>query len=219
MECKCEAKAKVDKKKHIEAYYKPKMGKGLPDFKVLGWESREAQHMRFEMLTSKIDMQNKKILDVGCGLGNLLEYIENKGINVEYTGVDILEDMIENVKSKNLPGKFYCMDIFKQHPFEAKSFDVIYTSGIFNLNMGNNMEFLSRAFGCFVELSKEVVVFNLLDQNSSDMEDTYYYYNHKEVTAMLTAQHSQIESIEVVRGYLDNNFTVFCTLGILNQVN
>lgn len=210
MKCKC--KTEVGKRKHIEAYYKPKMGKGLPDYKVLGWESREAQYRRFEILTSKIDMQNKKILDVGCGLGNLLEYIENKGINVEYTGVDILEDMIENVKSKNLPGKFYCMDIFKQHPFGVKSFDIIYTSGIFNLNMGNNKEFLSKAFGRFVELSKGMVVFNLLDINSPDMEDTYYYYNHQEVVEMLTAQYSQTEGIEVVRGYLNNDFTVFCTV-------
>lgn len=212
MECNCKAKSKIDKKKQIEAYYKPKMGKGLPDFKVLGWESREAQYMRFEMLISNIDIQNKKILDVGCGLGNLLEYLLDRGIDVMYTGVDLLEDMIKSAKSKNLPGEFYCMDIFKQHPFDEKSFDIVYTSGIFNLNMGNNLEFLERAFGRFVELSKELVVFNLLDENSPDKEDTYYYYNHEQVVSMLLEQYSQIESIEVVRGYLNNDFTVFCTL-------
>jgi len=212
MECNCKAKAKLDRKKHIEAYYKPKIGKGLPDFEVLGWESKEAQYMRFEILTSNVDIRNKKILDVGCGLGNLLEYLMDKGINVEYTGVDILEDMIKSVKSKNLPGKFYCMDIFKENPFGMKNFDIIYTSGIFNLNMGNNMEFLKKAFGRFVELAKEKVVFNLLDQDSPNKEDTYYYYNHEQVVSMIAEQYSQVDSIEVVRGYLNNDFTVFCTL-------
>ena len=94
MECNCKAKSKLDRKKHIEAYYKPKIGKGLPDFEVLGWESKEAQYMRFEIFTSNVDIKNKKILDVGCGLGNLLEYLIDKGINIEYTGVDILEDII-----------------------------------------------------------------------------------------------------------------------------
>lgn len=212
MKFDCKVKTKLDRKERIEAYYKPKIGKGLPDFKVLGWESKEAQYMRFEMLTSNVDLQNKKILDVGCGLGNLLEYLMDKGINVDYTGVDILEDMIRSVKNKNLPGEFYCMDIFKQHPFEMKSFDLIYTSGIFNLSMGNNMDFLRRAFGRFVELSREIVVFNLLDQNSPDKEDTYFYYDHKQVVSMLSEEYSQIESIEVVRGYLNNDFTVFCAI-------
>ncbi|AEV70261.1 class I SAM-dependent methyltransferase [Acetivibrio clariflavus] len=214
MECNCKAKSKLDRKKHIEAYYKPKIGKGLPDFEVLGWESKEAQYMRFEIFTSNVDIKNKKILDVGCGLGNLLEYLIDKGINIEYTGVDILEDMIESVKRKNLPGKFYCMDIFKQHPFERKSFDIVYTSGIFNLNMGNNMDFLKKAFGRFAELSKEKVVFNLLDRNSPDKEDTYYYYDHNQVVSMLLEQYPQVDSIEVVRGYLNNDFTVFCTMKI-----
>lgn len=212
MECNCKAKAKLDRKKHIEAYYKPKIGKGLPDFEVLGWESKEAQYMRFEILTSNVDIRNKKLLDVGCGLGNLLEYLIEKGIDVEYTGVDILEDMIKSVKSKNLPGKFYCMDIFKENPFGLKSFDIIYTSGIFNLNMGNNIEFLKKAFGSFVELAKEKVVFNLLDRDSPNKEDTYYYYNHEQVVSMIVEQYSQVDGIEVVRGYLNNDFTVFCTL-------
>lgn len=212
MECNCKTKSKSDKKKQIEAYYKPKMGKGLPDFKVLGWESREAQYMRFEMLTSNIDIQNKKILDVGCGLGNLLEYLIDKGIDATYTGVDILEDMIKSAKGKNLPGEFYCIDIFKQHPFENKSFDILYTSGIFNLNMGNNMDFLEKAFGRFIELSREMVVFNLLDIESPDKEDPYYYYDHKQVTTMISEKYSQVDSIKVIRGYLNNDFTVFCTL-------
>lgn len=207
-----ECKIKTNKKKYIEGFYKPKIGKGLPDYKVLGWESREAQYMRFEMFLSQIDIQGKKILDVGCGLGNLLEYIIDKEIDTKYTGVDILGDMIDDVQSKDLPGKFYCMDIFKQHPFENKSFDVVYTSGVFNLNMGNNIDFLIEAIGRFIELSDQVIVFNLLDESSPDKEDTYFYYNPEEVVKILKEKYSQIISIEVARGYLNNDFTVFCML-------
>lgn len=210
MDCMCKTEAKIDKKKHIEKYYKPNIGKGLPDFKVLGWESREAQYTRFEIFASKISLDNKKILDVGCGLGNLLEYFNNTGINIKYTGVDIIDEMIEAVKRKNLTGEFYCMDIFEQHHFRAKSFDVIYTSGIFNLNMGNNKDFLVSALGCFVELTKDVIVFNLLDHNSPNKEDAYYYYDYEQVIEMISAKYPKIESIEVVRGYLNNDFTVFC---------
>ncbi|WP_010250620.1 class I SAM-dependent methyltransferase [Acetivibrio cellulolyticus] len=208
MNCKCVPETRQNRKKYIEAYYKPNMGKGLPDFKVLGWESKEAQDMRFETLRANVDLKNKKVLDVGCGLGNLLEYLNSNGINVEYTGVDIIEDMIESVKQKNLIGEFYCMDIFKQHHFESRSFDVIYTSGIFNLNMGNNMEFLMRALGCFINLSKSIIAFNLLDKNSPGKEDIYYYYDPEEVAAMMERQYPQIKNIKIVRGYLNNDFTI-----------
>ena len=80
--------------------------------------------------------------------------------------------------------------------------------------MGNNMDFLKKAFGRFAELSKEKVVFNLLDRNSPDKEDTYYYYDHNQVVSMLLEQYPQVDSIEVVRGYLNNDFTVFCTMKI-----
>jgi SAM-dependent methyltransferase len=212
MKCECTTNKDLDRKKYIEDYYKPNIGKGLPDFKVLGWESKEAQYLRFEMLSSKVDLENKKLLDVGCGLGNLLEYFISKGINVEYTGVDIIEDMIVSAKQKNLPGEFYCMDLFNQHPFDANSFDVIYTSGIFNLNMGNNMDFLESALGCFFNLSNDIVAFNLLDEVSPDKEDLYFYYNHEVVAAMIKRQYPQVKSIEVVRGYLNNDFTIICRM-------
>jgi SAM-dependent methyltransferase len=210
MKCGCATNKGLDRKKYIEDYYKPNIGKGLPDFKVLGWESKEAQYLRFEMLSSKVDLENKRLLDVGCGLGNLMEYFSGIGINLEYTGVDIIEDMINSAKQKNLPGEFYCMDIFTKHPFEMNSFDVIYTSGIFNLNMGNNTDFLVSALGCFFNLSKDIVAFNLLDTASPDKEDMYFYYDHKVVAEMIKRQYPQIESIEVIRGYLNNDFTIIC---------
>ncbi len=214
MNCKCIQAAKLDRKKYIESYYKPNMGKGLPDFKVLGWESKEAQEMRFEMLTANVNLQNKKILDVGCGLGNLLEYLNHKGINIEYTGVDIIEEMIETVKEKKLLGEFFCIDIFKQHYLEVNSFDVVYTSGIFNLNIGNNMEFFGRALDRFFELTKGVAAFNLLDRNSPDREDIYYYFDHEQVADMIEAKYPQVKNIKVVRGYLNNDFTVICSVKV-----
>ncbi|OPZ90297.1 MAG: trans-aconitate 2-methyltransferase [Firmicutes bacterium ADurb.Bin419] len=212
MNCKCVPVARVDRKKYIEAFYKPNMGKGLPDYKVLGWESKEAQELRFEMLAANVDLENKKILDVGCGLGNLLEYLNCKGINVEYTGVDIIEDMIEAAKGKSLPGEFFCLDIFKHHHLEDNSFDVLYTSGIFNLDMGNNIEFFNSALDCFFSLTKGIVAFNLLDKNSPDREDTYYYFDHEEVAEMIEGKYPHVKNIKVVRGYLNNDFTVICSL-------
>jgi len=194
----------------IKSYYEPNLKKELPDYKILGWESEEAQNMRFDILISHLKIDGKKILDVGCGLGNLLEYINSKNIEVSYTGVDILEGMIESAKRKNLKGSFYCVDIFSDSPFEKESFDIVYASGIFNLNLGNNEEFFREALAHFFDLSGRFIVFNLLHYKSPDRDDTYYYFNPDEVVEIIRGMACSFKKVQIVENYLQNDFTVIC---------
>lgn len=200
----------MGRKDNIKSFYEPKIGQGLPDYQVLGWESPEAQFKRFDILVSNVDISGKKVLDVGCGLGNLLEYLNAKGIDVDYTGVDISEKMIDCVKRKKPGARFYCIDIFKTDFFEKDSFDVVFSSGIFNINLGNNREFLKNALTRFFELSKHTVVFNLLHHQSPDKEDTYFYFSPEEVVGILEGLPVKIEKIRIVENYLKNDFTVIC---------
>ncbi len=204
----------MDKLKTIKSYYETNMAKGLPEYGILGWESAQAQQLRFDMLLSSVELEGKSLLDVGCGTGNLLEYIESKGIHVSYTGVDILEKMIEQAKSKKLDAKFHHVDIFKNNIFDDKSFDVIYASGIFNLNLGNNREFLINALRLFFRLSSEAVVFNLLHCGSPDREDTYCYFNPDEVSELLSGFEDALEKVELIEAYLKNDFTVVCRMKV-----
>lgn len=200
----------MDKLNIIRTYYEDNISKGLPEYGILGWESEEAQRLRFEMLLSSVDLQGRTLLDVGCGTGNLLEYINSKGIELSYTGVDILEKMIEKAKSKRLNAEFIKVDIFKNTIFKDQSFDVIYSSGIFNLNLGNNKDFLINALKLFMRLSSDTVVFNLLHCNSPDREDKYYYFHPDEISEILERHSGEIKKVEFVESYLKNDFTVIC---------
>jgi len=192
----------------IRTYYEANMAKVLPEYGILGWESEEAQRLRFDMLLSAVDLEGMELLDVGCGTGNLLEHIISKGINVEYTGVDLLDKMIDRAKSKGLAGEFIHADIFEDRIFENESFDVIYTSGIFNLDLGNNIDFLKRAIGLFLDLSRQYVVFNLLHRDSPDREDKYFYTSPDEVGELLEEYSDRIENVQFIEAYLKNDFTV-----------
>lgn len=197
----------------IRSYYQNNMKNASHDYQVLGWESEEAQNARFDMLVSNIDLQGKSLLDVGCGLGNLLEYVNHQGVAIEYTGVDVLPEMIERARKKGLNGNFQCVDVFKENPFADKSFDVIYASGIFNLNLGNNREFLINALVLFLQLSREYICFNLLHHNSPAKEDTYYYFCPNEVVKIIEEALPDRElEVKIVEQYLQNDFTVLCRL-------
>ena len=199
----------------IKSYYESNMAKGLPEYGILGWESEEAQRLRFDVLLNSVDLEGRSILDVGCGTGNLFEYIRSKGINVDYTGVDILEKMIDIAKSKRLDADFYHADIFKNNIFEGRTFDVIYASGIFNLNMDNNREFLIKALNLFLQLSTYAVVFNLLHVASPGREEQYFYFHPGEVVDIinkLPAAGQKVQKVEVIEAYLKNDFTVVMSL-------
>jgi trans-aconitate methyltransferase len=196
----------------IKSYYEGNMERGLPEYGVLGWESEEAQRTRFDILLSRVDLEGKKLLDVGCGTGNLREYINSKGISVKYTGVDILDKMIEIARAKRLDAEFINIDIFKNNIFAEKSFDVIYTSGIFNLDLGNNKEFLADALDLFFKLSRETIVFNLLNVASPNREDKYFYFHPDEVAEILAGFSDVLAKTEFVESYLDNDFTVICSV-------
>ncbi|MGL4368103.1 MAG: class I SAM-dependent methyltransferase [Spirochaetota bacterium] len=196
----------------IRSYYEPKIKEELPDYAKLGWESSEAQHIRFDAFLNNVNLSGKSLLDVGCGLGSLLEYITEKKTDVSYTGVDILRQMITCAQEKDLDGQFHCLDIFDTHPFGEKSFDCIYASGIFNLNLGNNREFFPRALCEFSKIAREHVAFNLLDYRSPDRDDTYFYFDPADVVSMIEDLCCRPKSIQIVEQYLNNDFTVICAM-------
>ncbi len=75
--------------------------------KTVGWGSKEDQFLRFDMLLRGININNKSILDLGCGLGDIGDYLYSKNAdNFYYTGVDLSEKLIErarlNFSSKNV---------------------------------------------------------------------------------------------------------------------
>ena len=193
----------------IKNYYEPYFDKDLPDYQILGWESKEAQFQRFRILTDQIKLDNHKVLDVGCGLGNLLEHMKDVHEEPDYTGVDILEHMIDKAREKHPEADFYHMDIFAEKYFEKNHFNTVYSSGIFNINMGNNHDFLQDAIKLFLKLAKENVVFNLLHHHSPDRDETYYYFHPEEVIKMIEdLDDSSLKSIKIVEHYLKNDFTI-----------
>jgi ubiquinone/menaquinone biosynthesis C-methylase UbiE len=196
----------------IKNYYNGELREDPERFEHLGWESREAQFQRFSVLTDYIDLNGKHILDVGCGLGHLVEHLEEKKITMNYTGLDILSDMTKSASQRHKKHTFISGDIFLDDLFEQETFDIIYCSGIFNLNVGNNTDFLNRAVTRFHSLARETIVFNLLHKNSPQREEKYYYFYPDQVIRGLEQLPVSFKSIQLVEHYLNNDFTLILNL-------
>lgn len=71
----------------------------------------------------RLDKQARSILDVGCGKGEPMAFINRDG-KFEVIGIDLFQPYLEAAKNKGVYQKLILGDA--QHlPFEAKSFDVV----------------------------------------------------------------------------------------------
>jgi len=192
----------------IARHYDELVRVGDENYAVLDWESSDAQHKRFAAMVDNISLQGLSLLDVGSGLGDLWAYLRARGLNVDYHGVDILPEMVRRACCQHPDARFTCADVFAQPQILDHHYDVVYTSGIFNLNLDNNEYFLRTALEVFFRIANRYVVFNLLHQRSPDPEARYWYTTPAQALAIVQAFTPQARIID---DYLPNDFTVIAT--------
>ena len=191
----------------LKAHYEPRIRPDRLGYEILDWENQESQFCRFEVLLRRVSVAGKRLLDVGCGVGDLCAYLEAKGISTDYTGVDILDRMVTEARRRCRAGLFLRADLLKEHPFAPQSFDVAFCSGIFNLETGDNQVLLEAFLRRLASLARESVVLNLLSVASPHKNRRYRYFDPEEVLALAGTYYP---SAEIDQGYLANDFTLVC---------
>ena len=76
------------------------------------------------ILYSLIKINSGKLLDLGCGYGEDLDYFNKNGF--ETYGIDVSEKMIEEAKIKTKQSKLFVAP-FEKLPFEDNKFDVVFS--------------------------------------------------------------------------------------------
>lgn len=144
-------------------HYKKRFAKYGVDPKSLSWGTKGAAHQRFRQMWAEIDFNNKSVLDVGCGFGEMAKFLKKRYTAVKYSGIDIVEEFIEEARINFPEYEFLCQDYFN-NPLSEK-FDIVLASGTLNSDLGSdeeNMSFRKKAIKTMFENTKEVLVFNML---------------------------------------------------------
>ncbi|MBP2033802.1 SAM-dependent methyltransferase [Clostridium algifaecis] len=145
--------------------------------------TEEKQKIRFEALISEFNLENKSILEFGCGFGDINKILKDRYKNYEYLGVDLVEDFIKTGR-KNYGStkiKYECGDFLSKN--FNKKFDYIIESGIFNLKlkMMDNYDFIQQSINKAFELFNEAIAFNFVTERVNFKDDGSYYINPEKV--------------------------------------
>ncbi len=199
--------------RQIQNYYSDRVHPRLKGFQILSWSSWEAQHGRFqvllEVLKERLSMDScPSLLDVGCGLAELSHYLPAQGFPVDYLGVDVTEKILSEARRRSPATRLECQDIFQaQSPYPVAAFEVVYCSGIFNLELGNNDEFARRGLVRLAELSSRVTVANFLHQRTRRKFRECHYFDPDWLLSGLC----QAGITATLReDYMENDFSIIC---------
>lgn len=177
---------------------------------ALQWKSKGAAHQRFRQFWAEIDFDNKNVLDVGCGFGELGNFLTKRYENVKYKGVDIMPEFIENGKKIYPQLELEIADYFGQPSPEM--YDTIICSGALNSNFGTeeeNLEFRKNAIKVMFEHTTNVVAFNMLGGHpaTQNKEDSNIWYSDS--LEILEYCMSLTRRVILRHQYHPTDFTVF----------
>ena len=128
-----------DRLDYVERYEKRLREFGYSP-ETLGWGAHGRQEVRFSVLGDlALRAPDSSVLDVGCGFGDLYDFLRERGWRGRYTGIDIVPGLLSVARERHPDldvGEFDITD--ESATFDT--YDFVISSGAFNaaLPSGNN---------------------------------------------------------------------------------
>lgn len=174
--------------------------------KSLKWASAKAAKIRYEQIVKDVDFERKTILDVGCGFGDLFNFIAKQTKNFEYVGIDIVPEFIEAAYNRNRKAEFLVGDYFS-NPL-SKKFDIVISSGTLNSNRKNHMDYRKRAIKILFSHTKQILIFNMAGNHPQpeNKKNWRIYYADSEKVGQYCA--TLTKNVVIREDYHPKDFTV-----------
>ena len=176
------------------------------DYRGLGFGRRSSQEKRFEALLHLGDLDGRSVLDVGCGFGDFLVFLLERGIEVDYTGIDVCEPMITRCRERfgAGEGRFVRADLLDFDP--AQKFDYVVASGLFGLDAADAHERMRPMVEKLFALAGRGVAMNFLSTRSPTRTDDRIYVDPPKA---LEAGLVLTPAARIDHTYLPNDFTLY----------
>ena len=152
----------------LNEYFTEKLETFGATAKGVDYNGEQAQQIRFAQLVKVIEPSKPfSIIDYGCGYGAMFEFLQGKGWQFDYYGVDLIEKMViaGREKYQDFPNARFTTDE-KELPLA----DYLVAAGIFNIKLdapyNQWQDFICETLGRMNALCSRGFSFNMLTKYS-----------------------------------------------------
>jgi SAM-dependent methyltransferase len=172
------------------------------NFRGVGYTKSEADAQRcYSVMLDMIRPSPVKqtLVDVGCGLGHLLDHLEEHGpANVAYTGLDLSEKYLAACRAKRPSVSFLHADVLSD-PSSLPESDYVVMNGLFNYRGDTPREEMVQYFHALVSVAysrcRKGIAFNVMSKLVDWEREDLFHVSFDEVAQFVRANLSRHFSI------------------------
>ena len=141
--------------------------------------SLEGQRFRFAKLSEIADLKDRRVLDLGCGLGDFYPFLVERFGRVDYTGIDLVPESIALSAQKYPQARFLCRNLFSDGLDET--FDYVLLSAVFNNAMPRSDEFMKELLTLAFQRCSRALGFNFISTHVNFVDAGMAYHDPTQV--------------------------------------
>lgn len=163
--------------------------------------------MLFDVLLDIGVESGSQVLDFGCGFGDLNSYLLEKEIEVDYTGIDLSPELLNEAHHRHKTSTFFEGDLFEFAP-TPQSFDYTFASGSLSEPLEDGGDYTRGTIAKLFESSRKGCAFNLLDAAHEWTANRFDLMSF-DADEMLAWSYTLTPDVQLRRDYAENSFTIY----------
>lgn len=178
------------------------------------------QETRFRSLTRHISTEeNGTILDFGCGLAHLKDYLDEHKFGAGYHGVDVVPEFIERCRTKFPLATF---ELLNEDGYSGPIVDHAVVSGTFNLIEGNRRSHWNSVKNAILQLSSKAtksIALNFMSDQVDFVQSNAFHVSPMVITDFVRSSISRRFVLD--QSYMPYEFTIIAIKdqAILRPIN
>jgi SAM-dependent methyltransferase len=125
----------------------------------------EKEHQFYDHLFDGAALsQAASVLDIGCGMGNLIKYLQGRGVPIhDYLGVDLLPQFVDLCRAQYAPPFAFAEANFVSDAFQPdRKFDLVVNMGVLVSRVLLYERYIDYSIRKMIALSSKYVLFNVI---------------------------------------------------------
>lgn len=226
----------------LKRYYEDKYDKGGYIKGVVKYGikiSKRYHNLRLNTMLGLLNLQeNERILDVGCGTGDLLSRIQNSSLkNLKLYGIDISQKAID-IAGRRLKSAILSQMNAEKLSFKSNTFDKVISVEVLNhvIAPGEAIEEIRRVLKpdgelvvCIATLNKNIfsaLAIRLKIAKRKDVSEHLHDFSYDELIKLIQSEGFKLQkskgiviSRDFIYSRLEERFKIFVKLGLLISTN